>query len=103
MMALTDALQVVDDDLPDGVWMALLGELTGMDASEVADELARLSDNGAKALAGGEFVAPKSDRSPPPTSPPPVCPLCDRAHIKGARWPRHVFKPKSAPPPRRRT
>lgn len=38
-MDLQTALELVDDDLPDGAWMACLCEMTGMDEGEVAAEL----------------------------------------------------------------
>jgi hypothetical protein len=39
MLTLEQALEVVDEDLPDGAWMAMLCDLTGMDAGEVANGL----------------------------------------------------------------
>lgn len=62
MMSVAEALTVVDDDLPDGAWMAALEELTGLDAGEVSSELARLSDNGRKWMHEGRFVEPEEGR-----------------------------------------
>lgn len=61
-MSVEQAVAVVDDDLPDGAWMARLCELTGLDAGDVSAELARLSDHGRKELVDGRFV---ENSSPP--------------------------------------
>lgn len=47
-MSVADALKVVDDDLPDGAWMAMLEELTGLDAGDVSAELAKIAQQQAK-------------------------------------------------------
>lgn len=39
-MSIETALEIVDDDLPDGAYFQMLSDLTGMDAGEVADALA---------------------------------------------------------------
>jgi hypothetical protein len=54
-MSVGDALSIVPDDLPDGAWMAMLGELTGLDAGGVADALAADMDeqDGKKTKAKG--------------------------------------------------
>ena len=57
-MTVEEAVAIVDDDLPDGAWMAQLCELTEMDAGEVSAELAALSHNGKKWLVDGKFVWP---------------------------------------------
>ena len=41
LVTLDVALGIVDDDAPDGAYFAQLEELTGMDAGDVATELAR--------------------------------------------------------------
>jgi len=38
------ALDLVDDDLPDGAWMAVLCEMTGMSPDEVVSELFALEE-----------------------------------------------------------
>lgn len=42
-LTVAQALEVVDDDLPDGAWMAMLEELTGLDAGDVSSELAKIA------------------------------------------------------------
>lgn len=43
-MDIETALELVDDDLPDGAWMAVLCEMTDMDAGEVSAELYALEE-----------------------------------------------------------
>lgn len=43
-LSLRDALDVVDDNLPDGAWMAMLCELTGLDEGDVAAGLAEIDE-----------------------------------------------------------
>lgn len=38
-LTLRQALEVVDDDAPDGSWWAQLEELTGLDAGDIAEQL----------------------------------------------------------------
>lgn len=47
-LSVEQALAEVDDDLPDGAWMAWLEEMTGLDAGDISGELDRLSDHGKK-------------------------------------------------------
>lgn len=41
-LTVAQALEVVDDDLPDGAWWATLEELTGLDAGDISEELAKI-------------------------------------------------------------
>ncbi len=81
-MSVTEALVVAGDDLSDGAWMAVLCELTGMDAGEVSAELAALSDNGRKHLVNGVLVEPGST-VPAPT---PRKAAGSRKSAKRRRW-----------------
>lgn len=42
-LSVRDALDIVDEDLPDGAWMAVLEEMTGLDAGDIAAELQRIA------------------------------------------------------------
>ena len=42
---LETALDIIDDDLPDGAYWALLEEMTGMDPGEVAEAIERKERN----------------------------------------------------------
>lgn len=45
LMDLETALDIIDDDLPDGAYWALLEEMTGMDPGEVAEAIERKERN----------------------------------------------------------
>ena len=49
LMDLETALSIVDDNLPDGAYFAMLGELTGMHPAALADALAERGERAEQA------------------------------------------------------